>query len=93
MSTSVKIVIGIVAVVVVFGGIWFVIQSQIAKAPESTSTESVPIASVPSTPAVQDTSDTALNDAVTNLDIQINALAADSAQVDQGLNDQAISQQ
>ena len=96
MATSSKWIIGVVIVILIILGYWMFSRS--AQAPmtntaptvatttdRSTVTPSVSVVANPS-----DSSDTAINQDLSNIDAQINSLNTDTTNVDQGLNDKSV---
>jgi hypothetical protein len=99
MSKTSKITIGVIIVIIAVI-VWFLMAGknpvsvqptssapapQNAPAPASTSSEGL-------STSPTDTSNAALNQDLTSIDAQLNGLASDSANIDQGLNDQPVSQ-
>ncbi len=103
MSKTSKIVIWLIIVIIVIAGVlWFVTRGIAPSAPGTSGTSTTPnslsvgsiappTSSALPTPAT-DVSNAALNEDLTSIDNQLNGLASDSASIDQGLNDQPISQ-
>jgi hypothetical protein len=108
MSKTSKIVLWVaVLVVVIVGVVWFAtMRNSTAPAAQGTPVSQngqTPVSQVSpsvtgiaagglSTPAT-DTSDAALNQDLAGINAQLGGLASDSASIDQGLNDQPVSQQ
>jgi hypothetical protein len=92
----------IVAIVVVVAIVWFVMMQN--GATPSGQGSSVPAQNVQTSPtgqsnipsglttAAKDDSNAALNQDLNSIDSQLNGLSSDSANIDQGLNDQPVSQ-
>ncbi len=91
----------LIVLIVAAGIIWFAMGNKsIAPAvpgysgtPASPTAETItpPTSAVLPTPPTDD-SNAALNQDLTSIDSQLNGLASDSASVDQGLNDQPVTQ-
>ena len=98
MSTTSKTIVWIVVVVVVVGGgIWLWSMSQAPAAyPVAQTTGTAPTTgAAPSgntAPQPPSNSDQAINQSLNSIDVQMNGLASDSASVNQGLNDQPVTQ-
>ena len=98
MSKTAKIVLWVVVLIIVIVVIaWFVI-SQGTSAPTAPTAQNAPATngapsasgSLSTSPA--DTSNAALNQDLTSINSELNGLASDSANVNQGLNDQPVTQ-
>lgn len=94
-----KITIAIIVAVLVIGGIWWFVSTNMANQQgaagnANTMTGGNAIATTTtSAPALTSgTSNADLNQDLSQIDGQLNGLASDSASVDQGLNDQPVSQ-
>lgn len=90
MSQSNKVIMWVVIAVVVIGGFWWYSIQQM-NAPENAS-QVQNKADAEAMAAAQDSSDTSINNDVSALDKQAADLSADSASIDQSLNDQPIPQ-
>lgn len=108
MSNTTKAIIGIVVVVVVVGGLWWWIASKNSGAPapamsinqtstgantvQQNSSSTVAPTSTASSTAPMDDSDASLNAQLNAADSQMNNFNADSASINQGINDQPVPQ-
>jgi cytoskeletal protein RodZ len=105
MSTTLKIVLGVVVAVVVVGGIWWwVAASKTAEAPAVSTTQTQNMTptstamntSTPPAPSngvsATDSSNAALQADLSNIDTQMNGFSSDNASVSQGMNDQPVQQ-
>jgi cytoskeletal protein RodZ len=96
-----RILIIIIVLALIGGGVWWYIQQQAVTPAPATDTVSQSVSPSPSPVAqtstegqisVKDSSDTAFTKDLATVDAQLKALDTDSANADQGLNDQQISQ-
>jgi hypothetical protein len=96
MSSTTKTIVWIVIVVIVILGIWYFVQlksqpsnsqidSSVASAAQQSAVDNYQ-------PSPKNVSDDSVDKDMTNIDANIKALDNDSAQADQSLNDQPISQ-
>jgi hypothetical protein len=108
MSKTTQIVLGVVAAVVVIGGIWWAVasnnsgqgaglgyNSSSTSTSNSTSTNVVSETSTStasSTALPQGSSDQSINQEMMSVNTQMNGLSSDSANVDQSINDQPVQQ-
>ncbi len=90
----------VVTVIVVVGIIWWLSSGTVPATAPTTSSNTAPQSAVPSKNtatdttiiAPQDNSDVSLNQDLSSIESQMNGLTSDSQSIDQGLNDQPISQ-
>jgi hypothetical protein len=81
MSTTAKVLIGIVVLVLIGAGIYYYTKTP-AAAPANTA----------ELPSGSDTSDAALDKDMQSMDAQMSAFSQDNASIDSGLNDQQVQQ-
>lgn len=98
MSTSAKVITGIVVVVAIIVGVQYATQSSTKTPAAPTSNAATSSAATSDTaaapaPAAVDSSDGSIDQDLTTLDAQIKASATDSANVDQSMNDKPVSQE
>ena len=103
MSTSAKVILGIVIVVIIAGGIW-VWKSSAPSATNTAANTNQPAANTPSANnassgsqtqtgvSASDNSNAALQASLSNVDSKMSGFSSDNASVNQGMNDQPVQQ-
>jgi len=107
MSKTVKVILWVAVAVVVIGGVWWwmtstggapggqspVTANQQPAAPSPAAPAANPnSAPAPAPSTVSDNSNASLNQDLSNIDSQMDGMQSDTATINQGLNDQPISQ-
>lgn len=100
MSKTGKIILWIVIVVIIVGGIWWWMESRSNivmapgsnNAPAATATSTVNSSGAASTSYPQGDSDQSINQDMASLNLQLNGLSSDNANVTQSMNDQPVQQ-
>ena len=87
MTKSSKIIIWAIVILVIVAGIWWYFSR-----PSASPTQPIQTGSAGGTVTAGNNSNAALDQDLSTIDSQLNSLSADSASIDQGLNDQPITQ-